>query len=129
MARGLKAKVENAVVVLIAVVDTDNIPEHMVDWPDGEGLAVGMIDDGSGGYALPTPPTQVEIDAAQETQIQQNTDDLVQNDKKFRVVLWLIYHIIRAILSGDNSKLATVTSQAKLREIVVTRFRAMDKTT
>ena len=126
MARGLKAKVENAVVVLIAVVDTDNIPEHMVDWPDGEGLAVGMIDDGSGGYALPTPPTQAEIDAAQEAELEHLTRAVLQNDKKFRVVTGLIFDTLKATRSGNYSAFVGVTDPATFYEHVKERFRALD---
>ncbi len=67
--------------------------------------------------------TQAEIDAALEAQVQSNADDILQNDKKFRVVLWLIYQIILAVRTGDTTKLDTVTSMEKLRDIVVTRLR------
>jgi len=58
-----------------------------------------------------------------EEGVQRDADHLLLKDRKFRVVLWLIYQIIVAIRTGDTTKLDTVTSMAKLRNIVVSRFR------
>lgn len=132
MPRGLRAKIEGGEVVLIAVIDTDSVPSWMAGWPDGDGLQVGMVDDGQGGYAFYVP-TQVEIDAALEAQVQANTDDLIQNDKKFRVIAELIFDTLKATKTGNldtdfgaGSTYGEVTDPASYRDHVVARFRALN---
>ena len=62
---------------------------------------------------------------ALEDQIQANTDDILQNDKKFRVMAELIFDTLKAGKTGDYSAFDGVTSKATFRDHVIERFRAI----
>ena len=65
--------------------------------------------------------------AAIEDQIQANTDDILQNDKKFRVMAELIFDTLKAGKTGDYSAFAGMTDKATFRVHVAARFRAMGR--
>ena len=61
-----------------------------------------------------------------EAQVQQNTDDILQNDKKFRVIAELIFDTLYAGKTGDYSAFAGVTDKATFRDHVIARFRNLN---
>jgi len=72
------------------------------------------------------PQNQTEMDAEQEIQVQQNTENILQNDKKFRVMAQLIFDTLKAGKTGDYSQLAGVKEETTFRDHVVARFRALN---
>ena len=72
------------------------------------------------------PPTQDEIDAKLESQVQSNTDDLIQNDKKFRVLAELIFDTLKSGKTGNYSVFDGVVDKSTFRDHVVARFRALN---
>jgi hypothetical protein len=94
------------------------------DYVEAEAV-VGQVDQGGGIFSEPPPPTQVEIDAELEAQVQSNTDDILQNDKRFRVMAELIFDTLKAGNTGDYSAFNGVTNPSTFRDHVIARFRAL----
>ena len=84
----------------------------------------GQLEQGDGSFAAPPPhiPTSAEI----ENQVQTNTDDILQNDKKFRVITELIFDTLKAGKTGNYSAFDGVVDRATFRDHVVARFRALN---
>ena len=61
-----------------------------------------------------------------EAQVQSNTDDLIQNDKKFRVLAELIFDTLKAGKTGNYSAFDGVVDKSTFRDHVVARFRALN---
>jgi len=67
--------------------------------------------------------TQTEIGAESEAKVQRNTDAILQNDKKFRVVVELIFDTLVAVKTGNLSAFDGVTNKTTFRDHIVERFR------
>ena len=97
-----------------ATIGKDNV-ETLVDLTPDE---VSVIETREAARVVAEP-------AKLEVQVQANVDDILQNNKKFRVMTELIFDTLKAGKTGDYSPFAGVTDEITFREHVVARFRAL----
>ena len=109
--RGLRAKISDGKVTQTVVVDTDNIPDHMADWPDGEGLEVGMSDDGQGGYAfIAKTSEEVEAEIDKETDAEKSKGQRADRLMLFRVLKAADPSYTKAQFRSDRRELIAAMS-------------------